>query len=198
VITRGLLRREDHRHRFSFHGRRTLDLRKISQLRRHTIDHLSTELGVRDLPPTEHERDLHLVAFFKKTPRMPRLGLKVVIVDPRTVFDLLEMNHVLLLFCYSRLLGLFKFEFPEVHDADNGWPSCSRHFDQVQPLLHCLGQCHVDFHDAELTSVGGDHANGADPDLPVHPWRTLGRILNRPNSREYGNKKRGPPMETAS
>ena len=57
---------------------------------------------------------------------------------------------------------------------------CGRcHFDQIQPLLHCLGQRHVDFHDTELTSVGSDHANGTDPNLAIYPWRTLGRILNK-------------------
>ena len=44
---------------------------------------------------------------------------------------------------------------------------------------------------------GADHANGADPDLPVHPWRTLRRILNRPCSSRR-NRKRGPLKESAS
>lgn len=120
---------------------------------------------------------------------MAGLRLEIVIVDPRAVLHFFEMNHVLLLLRDSGLLRLFELEFPEVHNADNGRPRGSRHFDEIQPQLDSLGQSYIDFHDTELTSVGADHANGADPDLPVHPWRSLRRILNRPYSRKRNTKR---------
>lgn len=138
---------------------------------------------MRDLSTAKHERDLHFIAFFEKAARMARFCLEVMVIDSRTVLHFLEMDDVLFFLGLARLLGLFKLEFSEVHDADDGWSCRGSDFNQIQPKFDGLRQRYVDLHDAKLTAIGPNHADWADPDLPVNPWRTLRGILNKVCSR---------------
>ena len=49
----------------------------------HPIEHRLSELGVSDLPTTEHHGHLHLVLLLEEPARVPRLRVEVVIVDAR-------------------------------------------------------------------------------------------------------------------
>src|SRR5687767_5099086 len=124
-------RRENHRHRLAFHFRIALDLRDVGEFGGDAVDHGLPQLGMRDLPTAEHEGDLDLVAFSQEATGVSCLRLEVVILDPRAVLDLLEMDHVLLLLGLAGHLGLFELELPIVHDANHGGPRHRRDFDQI-------------------------------------------------------------------
>lgn len=177
-----LLRRENHRHRLSFHRWRAFDFGHIGQLDGDAINDLPAQLRMCDLTTAEHQGDFDLVALFQKTPGVARFRFKIVVINSRTVLHFLEMDDVLFFLGLPRLLGLLELELAEVHDPDDWRPCSCCNFDEIQPLLDSLGQRYVYFHDAKLTAVSADDADWADPDLPVYPWRTLRGILNRPCS----------------
>src|SRR6185503_5291050 len=183
-------RRKNHRHGLPFQPACTFDLADVRQGARDPLEHGLTQLGVRDLPPPEHHGDLDLVLLFEKAPRVPRLRVEVVVVDPRAVLDLLELDHVLLFLGHARLLGHFELVLAVVHDADHGWSRGGRDFDQIQSLIlrHAEGGIH--FEDAELRPIGADHTDRADANLAVDA-NPLGGVLNRPRFLEGRKQKRG-------
>src|SRR4051812_25894584 len=87
-----LFRRENHGDGLSFQSSRALNFADIRQRLRHPVEHGLSELRMRDLTAAEHHRDLHLVLLFEKPPRVPRLGVEVVIVDAGTVLHFLELD----------------------------------------------------------------------------------------------------------
>src|SRR5688572_5852615 len=97
TVTARLFRRENHRHGLALELRLALDLGDVGELLSDAVDDFPTQLRVRDLPPAEHQRHLHLVAFLEKPAGVTRLRVEVVIVDARSVLHLLEVNHMLLL-----------------------------------------------------------------------------------------------------
>src|SRR5687767_5399751 len=100
----GLSKRRDHHgHRPRFHHGTGLDLPYISQLDRHPIQDLASDLGVGHLPPPEHHRDLYLVALLQEPPCMPRLEIEIVVLDSRPELDFLQLDPMLLLACFASL-----------------------------------------------------------------------------------------------
>ena len=170
---------------------RALDFSNIRERRRHPIEHGLPELGVRDLAAAEHHRHLHLVLLFQKPARVPRLGVEVVIVDPRSVLHFLELDHVLLLLRHSRLLRHFELVLPVVHDADYRRASSCSDFDQIQPKLFRHSQRGIDFENAQLRTVGTDHADRTDANLTVDP-HALRCVLNTEIPRREKTKNADP------
>src|SRR5689334_9854352 len=101
-------RRENHRHRLAFHLGLALDLRDVGEIGGDPVDYRLPQLRVRNLATAEHEGDLDLVALSQEASGMARLRVEVVILDPGSVLDLLEMDHVLLLLRLASHLGLFE------------------------------------------------------------------------------------------
>ena len=97
---------------------------------------------------------------------MARLRLEVVILDPRAVLDLLEVDHVLLLLGLASHLRLFELELPVVHDSNDRRSRHWRYFDQVQPLLLCGRQRGIQIQNSQLAAVCGDYAQGL-----IRIWR---------------------------
>ena len=62
-----------------FHGRLALDDRRVAHLLRKAGKLVAGDLGMRDLPTTETDRDLDLAAFFQKAERLPHFGVDVVL-----------------------------------------------------------------------------------------------------------------------
>src|SRR5690606_15747099 len=118
------------------------------------------KLRVGDLPPAEHQRHLDLVFFLEEAARVARFRLEVVILDPRTILHLLEMDHVLLLLRQAGLLGLLELELSEVHDPDDRRTRRWRDLDQVQTSLFRQREGLVHLHDAELAPVMTNYPNG--------------------------------------
>src|SRR3989454_7035047 len=90
-----------------------------------------------------------------------------MIVDPRPVFHFLEVDDVLLFLGRPRRLRLLELELPVVHDLRDRGSRERRHLDQVEASLLRRGQRFFHGQHAQLRSVGGDHADRADPYLPV-------------------------------
>src|SRR2546430_15928217 len=90
-----LLGREDHGHEFPFELRIALDFRHVGELLGDPIYHLTSKLGVGDLPAAEHERHLHLVSFLQELSRVASLGHEVMLLDARTVLYFLFFYYVL-------------------------------------------------------------------------------------------------------
>src|ERR1051325_10148160 len=65
---------------------------------------LLAQVGVRDFPPAELHHGFHAIAFFEKAYRMVLFEIVIVIVGVRTEFQLLYLDHVLLL---ARVVLLF-------------------------------------------------------------------------------------------
>src|SRR5262249_12107413 len=145
--------------------------------RRHAIEHGLTELGVSDLAATEHHGHLDLVLLLEKPACVPGLRVEVVIVDPRTELHLLELDHVLLLLCLPRLLRHLELVLAVAHDGNRGGTGGWGDFGQVEALLLRHAQRHVDFEDAELSSVSTDDSYRADANHAVDPHALCG-VLN--------------------
>ena len=115
---------------------------------------------------------------------MARLRLEVVILDSRTVLDLLEVDHVLLLLGLASHLGLLELEFPIVHDSDDGRPRHRRDFNEIEALLLCGCQRRVQIQNSQLTPVGRNDAQRTDTNLAIDA-DALRVVLNKPcSSRE--------------
>src|SRR5688500_8505169 len=191
-----LFRRENHGHRLAFEFRLALDLGDVGELLGDAIDDLAAELRVRDLPPAEHQRHLHLVAFLEEPPGVTRLRVEVVIIDARSVLHLFQVNDVLLLLRDARHLRLLELELAVVHDADHRRARGRCYFDEIETLFLRCRESSLDVQDAHLTSVGCDDAQRADADLPVDA-NSLCRILNSRTPRRGKTKTRTPKSASA-
>src|SRR5688500_4559106 len=172
-----LFGRKNHCELLPFHLGRALDLGDVGQFGCDPVHHGHAQLRMRDLPPAEHQRDLHLVFLLEESPGVTRLRVEVVVVDARPVLHFLELNDMLLFLRDPRLLGLLELELSEVHDPDHRRPRRGGNLHQVESVF--FGQRHglVDFHDSELCTVVTDHAYGTDADLFVDA-NAFGCVLN--------------------
>jgi len=83
-----------------------------------------------------------------------------VVVDRRTVLDLLDLDRVLLLACRPRLLLLLEPEAPEVHDAADDGAGVGGDFDEVESAFLRHAQRVFNGDDADLATFLVDQADG--------------------------------------
>src|SRR3954451_16904303 len=93
----GLRRAEQHRHVAPVEIGPLLDDGELGELLREAIEDVSPALGVRELAPAEHDRDLDLVTPLEEADDMALLGLVVADRDLRAELDLTDRDLLLML-----------------------------------------------------------------------------------------------------
>jgi hypothetical protein len=109
-----LLRRQHHHHLTAFEARVLLDLGESCDVGLDAIQQARADLLVRHFASAIAQGDLHLVAFLEEALHRLHLHVIVVIVDHRTELDLLDLDDLLALARFGRLLLRGIFELPVI------------------------------------------------------------------------------------
>ena len=132
------LGREHHRHVASVELRRRLHLGVGSDDLGNPVQDSHTQLGVRDLASTEHDRDLDLVTLIQELLNFASFGIEVTTANFRAVFHLLDHDIGGLL--AGLLVALLQFVeiLRVVEDLAHRWVGHRRDFNKVE--LHLTGE----------------------------------------------------------
>ncbi len=133
--------------------RKLLDNTIRLQVGLHPLDQAISELLMGHFATAIAERDLGLVAFFKKLDEVTQLDLVVAVVSARPELDFLDLDLLLLLLGLMGLLLLAVLELAEIHELADGWLSKGSDLDQIDLLFfrHLEGLTYR--HHAELFAV---------------------------------------------
>ena len=134
-------------------GRALLDDGELGELLGQAVEDHHAALGVRDLAPAEHDRDLDLVLVAQEALDVALLGLVVVLRDLRPELDLADRDLLLVLARLLLLLGLLVLVLRVVEDAADGRARLGRDLDEVEVALLRVAQRLVGLHDADLVAV---------------------------------------------
>jgi len=115
-----------------------------------TIEDPATQIRVRHLSPTEHDRDLDLVPRLEEPRDVPLLRGVVVRVDLRAELDLFQPGARLLLARFLLADISLVLELAVVHDPTHGWISLRRYLNEVQIQLTRLTERFTRVHHADL------------------------------------------------
>ena len=91
---------------------------------------------------------------------MPELGLKIVLVDIRSQFDLLDRDTRLFLARLPGLLILFEAVFAPVHDSNDDGARVCGDLHQVETLVLGGSTGFVQRDDPQLFTIGVDESDG--------------------------------------
>jgi len=149
--------------------RHRLDDRELVQVDDQTIQDLATEIRVRHLAPTEHDRDLDLVPSGEEPRDVPLLGGVVVRIDLRSELDLFQAGPRLLPAGLLQLHVLFVLVLAVIHDPTHRRICLRRDLDEIQIERAGLIQGLSGLDDPDLRSVMPDQANLCHPDPVVDP-----------------------------
>ena len=133
------------------------------------VEDLASDVGVVDLPPSEHDGHLDLVSLLQELLDVAGLGVEVGPTDLGPVLHLLEHHGGLVATGLPLTLGGLVLELPVIHDPDDGGCGLVRHLDEVEVQLTSQGQRLRQRLDPDLGPVRSDHANFARSDPFIHP-----------------------------
>ncbi len=124
-----------------------------------------SQFRTRLLSPTEHDRDLHLVALLQEPDDVALFRLVVVRVDLRSEFHLLDDRVGLVPTGFASLQCGLVLELAVVHELADRRTGRGGYLDQVEICFLGQSQCVADGDDADLLSVRTDETNFwyADP-----------------------------------
>ena len=134
-----------------------------------TIEQRRPSLGVRDLAPAEHDRDLDLVPAGQEAADMALLGVVVVLRDLRPELDLPHVDLLLMATRGLLLLGLLVLVFGVVEDAAHRRACIGSHLDEVEVTLLRVGERVGSLHDSDLLTVLAYEANFRNANPVVDP-----------------------------
>src|SRR5688572_10160205 len=161
------LRRQDRVELVAFLLRLDLHRADLGQLVDEPLEDAPPDLGMGVLAAAEEDGRLDLVAFAEEPLDVLLLELIVVLVDLRPELDLLDEDHLLVLFRRSGALLLLVLVLAEVHDPAHRRHGGRRDFHEIQSLAARERQRLRRRHDPELLPGIVNHANFTDPDALV-------------------------------
>src|SRR5439155_7545401 len=123
------------------------------------LENAPADLGMRHLASAEENRRLDLVALGEEALDVLLLEVVVVHVDLRPEFDLLDLDHALVLLGLAGALLFLVLVLAEIHDPADRRHRSRRDLDEVESLLLGDGQRGRRRHDPELLSRLVDHAD---------------------------------------
>src|SRR3954470_9977274 len=181
-----LRRAEHHRHVAPVEVGALLDDRQVLELLREALEQLLAALGVRDLAPAEHDRDLDLVLALQEARDMALLRVVVVLRDLRAELDLADRDLLLVLARGLLLLGLLVLVLRVVEDARDGRPRLGSDLHEIEVALLRVPQRFVGAHDTDLLAVLADDPDLGNADALVDPRLVpLGRAPVEPTGNRH-------------
>src|SRR4051794_21922302 len=166
---------QQHRHVAALRERPLLDDRQLLELRGEALEDRLPALGVRDLAPAEHDRDLDLVLVLEEALDVRSLGGVVVLGDLRPELDLADRDLLLVLACLLGLLGQLVLVLGVVQDATDRGTRLRGHLDEVEVALLGDGERLLGRHDPDLLALLVDEPHLRDADALVDPGRVAFR-----------------------
>src|SRR3954471_7135597 len=165
-----LLGRRDHHHHVpAVLLRSGVDDRESLQVRHQAVQDPASELRVRHLAPSEHDRHLHPRSRLEEPLDVPLLRVVVVRVDLRAELDLLDLDPRLLLARFLLTDVPLVLELSVVHDPRDGWSRLRGDLNEIQIELLCAPKRLLRGHDPDLGTVGPDESDLWGPDPVVDP-----------------------------
>ena len=169
VSPRGFALRQNHGHRVALEGRHLLDADQVLQFVQDLVENLSADVGVRELPASEADRDLDLLPFFEETLNGLRLEIEVVVVGLGTESDLFEKDDLLVLASLALFLLLVVLEATVVQKPAHRGNGGRRNFYEIETTLSRDGQRIGGVENSELLSVFSYETDLGNPDPFVYP-----------------------------
>ena len=151
-------------------GRCSMMASSVELLGQTVEDHLPA-LGVRDLAPAEHDRDLDLVLVLEEALDVALLGRVVLLGDLRAELDLADRDLLLVLARGLELLGLLVLVLGVVQHAAHGRARLGSDLDEIEVALLGVAQGLVGAHDTDLRAIVADHSDLGNADALVDPRR---------------------------
>src|SRR5690242_3586522 len=115
----------------------------------------------------ETQRDAHLVAFFQKADDVADLDAQIVLVDGRAQLDLLDLDDLLLLARFMRLLLDFVTVFTVIEDFAYRGIGGGGDLYQVQAGLFSHPDAFQGSNNADHITILVDQSDGSGRDLAV-------------------------------
>ncbi len=172
---------EHHRHVAALLHRPLLDDAQLAELLSEPVEDHRAALGVGDLAPTEHDRDLDLVLVAQEAFDVTLLGVVVVLGDLGAELDLADRDLLLVLARLLDLLGLLVLVLRVVQDPAHRRACLGGDLDQVQFALLGEAQRVGRLEYADLVALVVDEAHLGDADPLIDPRRVpLGRAPVEP------------------
>lgn len=172
------LGREHHGDLPAFHFWPLFNRRQLAQVLLDTIKQNTGNLLVRHFAPTKPQRNLDLIAFFKKAQYAAHLDLVVMVFRAGTKFYFLDFDLLLLFAGLSQFLALLKLELAIIHDLADRGIGIGRDFDQVQFCFGSTIKRIAGSNDTGLFTIFIDESNFTCRDFVIDTrlvWITVGR-----------------------
>src|SRR5258708_2515443 len=122
---------------------------------------------MRHFTPAEAQRDFHLVALFEKAVHGAHLHVVIVVVDHRPELDLLDLDHLLFLAGFRRLLLGLVFVFAVIENFADGGGRIGGDLDEIKPGLLRSVQSNLDLNGPMIMAGLVDQLDFANSDLLV-------------------------------
>src|SRR3954453_22860470 len=168
-----LSRRENHDHLPPLEARLHLDLGHFRCIFLDAIEELRAEFLMRHLAAAEAQRHLDLVALLEEPLHRAQFHLVIMIVDHGPVFQLLDLDDLLLFARFGGLLLFLIFVFAVVEDLDDRRRGVGRDLDQVESGFPRGGKRIRNGYGAFVGAVSIDQMDFADANLLIDPWAVL-------------------------
>lgn len=151
-----------HRHGSAFHACGLLDDSMVLQLFSQSVEKILAQLGVRDRPSAEEDRQLHLVSCIQELRCLAALGLEIMPANLGLDPDFLELRNLLMAPGVALFSALFVPKLSIVHQATNGRRRVRGNLDKVEPLLAGHLQRFARGDDTDLTTFIVDQPHFTD------------------------------------
>src|SRR5688572_106868 len=153
-----LLGRDHHGDLASFHRSMLFDRAVVGEIDHQSVEEFPPDLRVGHLPAAEPHGYLGLVTVGQEPDQITQLDLVIRRLRARPEFHFLELDLFLFPLRRVSLLVLLEQELSEVHDPADGRLGGRRNFNEIQFFGHSFREGFAATQDADLASVGANHA----------------------------------------
>ena len=169
-----LARRQNHDDLAAFEARLLLDFGDFGGIALDAVEQLVAEFLVGHFAAAEPQCHLDLVAFLEEAANGFHFDAVVMVIDPRTELDFLDLDDLLLFARLGGFLLRLVFVFAEIEDLADGRHRIWRDLHKIEPGLLRQGDCGGNLGDALVGAILVDELDLASADLLVDARTLLG------------------------